>query len=147
MTGVFELEHQFVKSVPRSMEAGVLYVSLEYATMLHLCACGCGREVVTPLSPKDWKLTFDGVSISVHPSIGNWAFPCRSHYIIDHGKIRWAGNWSNEQIQRNRERDLISKRGSAAVNRLSTHRDQPAEKGEGSTTLSRFAGWIKSWFN
>jgi hypothetical protein len=147
MTGVFELEHQFVKSVPRSMETGVLYVSLEYATMLHLCACGCGHEVVTPLSPKDWKLTFDGVSISVHPSIGNWAFPCRSHYIIDRGKIRWAGNWSDEQIQLNRERDLISKRSSGAVLQVSTNQDHPIENEENSKFFSRLWVVAKSWIS
>jgi hypothetical protein len=36
-----------------------LYVSLEYATAIHACACGCGNEVVTPLSPNGWKLTFE----------------------------------------------------------------------------------------
>ncbi|WP_353963011.1 DUF6527 family protein [Streptomyces sp. NBC_00365] len=38
-------------------------------------SCGCGRKVVTPLAPQEWKLTLDGVSVSLHPSIGNWSFP------------------------------------------------------------------------
>jgi len=62
---VEKFEHQFVKSAPRELEEGILYVSLEYCTMLHSCACGCGRKVVTPLSPKDWSMTFDGHSVSV----------------------------------------------------------------------------------
>jgi hypothetical protein len=67
----------------RGTRTGVLYVSPGYATVTHLCCCGCGAEVVTPLSPTDWKLTFDGVAISLSPSVGNWSLPCRSHYFID----------------------------------------------------------------
>jgi hypothetical protein len=40
----------------------------------------------SPLSPTDWKLTFDGVSVSLHPSDGNWSFPCRSHYRIEYNR-------------------------------------------------------------
>lgn len=104
------LEHRFVGSVPEKMNQGVLYVALQFNTMMHLCPCGCGKEVVTPISPKDWKIVYDGQSISVNPSIGNWAFPCRSHYFIKNGKIVWAGNWSDEQIKQGRHRDLLRKR-------------------------------------
>jgi hypothetical protein len=52
------------------------------------CCCGCGHEVVTPFSPTDWKLTFDCVSVSLYPSIGNWSPPCRAHYFIECG---WNG--------------------------------------------------------
>ena len=74
------LDTEFVMSIPDSLAERTLYVSMEYATVTHKCCCGCGLEVVTPLSPTDWKLTFDGVSVSLDPSIGNWSFPCRSHY-------------------------------------------------------------------
>ena len=82
------LTHEFVDFIPDRPEPGVLYVSIRYATAVHLCACGCGNKAVTPLTPKDWKLTFDGESISLHPSVGNWGFPCRSHYWIrnDHAQ-------------------------------------------------------------
>ena len=63
----FHLEHRFVKHVPDSLEPGVLYVSIEYATATHSCCCGCGEEVVTPFSPTDWKMTFDGETVSVWP--------------------------------------------------------------------------------
>ena len=89
---VNRLEHRFVASVPEQIDPGLLYISLDFATMMHLCACGCGREVVTPLSPKDWRMTYDGQSVSVHPSVGSWSLPCRSHYVIKRGKIRWAGD-------------------------------------------------------
>ena len=79
---ITQLQHRFVDGFPDRLQPGVLYISIEFASMSHLCCCGCGREVITPLSPKDWKFTYDGASVSVHPSIGNWSLPCRSHYII-----------------------------------------------------------------
>jgi len=109
VTDVQILEHRFVEAVPSQLEAGILYVSLEYTTMIHLCCCGCGNEVVTPLNPKDWKMTFDGKAVSVHPSVGNWSLPCRSHYVIRHGRVNWAGDWTDEQIARGRARDQIRK--------------------------------------
>ncbi|MGW7824118.1 DUF6527 family protein [Streptomyces puniciscabiei] len=84
------LSHTFADHFPDRLQPGVLYVSIPFATAAHLCCCGCGNEVVTPLSPTDWKLTFDGKTISLHPSIGNWNFPCHSHYWIQHNQIRWA---------------------------------------------------------
>jgi hypothetical protein len=108
---ITQLQHRFVDGFPDRLQPGVLYISIEFASMSHLCCCGCGREVITPLSPKDWKFTYDGASVSVHPSIGNWSLPCRSHYIIQSGRIRWAGDWSDEQISASRHRDLVAKRG------------------------------------
>jgi len=104
-----QLEHKFVKSVPRALEPGVLYVSLEYATIVHSCCCGCGEEVVTPLSPTDWKMTFDGASISLSPSIGNWNLKCRSHYFVRQGKVVKAGSWSQERIDSEWQRDKRAK--------------------------------------
>jgi len=104
-----KLIHKFVKSVPETLEDGVLYVSVEYATVIHKCYCGCGLEVVTPLSPKDWKLTFDGETISLHPSIGNWSFPCQSHYWIRNNRVEWAAKWDRGQIDTVRKKGEKSK--------------------------------------
>ncbi len=103
------LRHKFVESVPELMEDGVIYVSIRYRSVIHLCACGCGSEVVTPLGPTDWRLTFDGVSVSLDPSVGNWGLPCRSHYIIKRNKAVWAGDWSEERIAVGREYDQKNK--------------------------------------
>jgi Family of unknown function (DUF6527) len=103
------LTHEFVEYLPEIMNPGVLYVSMSYATASHKCCCGCGLEVVTPLTPTDWKLTFDGDSVSLHPSIGNWEFPCRSHYVIDRGRIIEADPWSDEQLAKERARDKRAK--------------------------------------
>lgn len=99
------LTHEFITSVPEVLEEGTLYVSFDYATAVHKCCCGCGREVVTPLSPTDWKLTYDGVSVSLSPSIGNWSFDCQSHYWIARNRVRWAEQWSSERIQLGRTHD------------------------------------------
>jgi len=95
---------EFVTSFPRPLSAGVLYISVQFSTAAHLCACGCDREVVTPLSPRQWVLTFDG-TVSMWPSIGNWAFPCKSHYVIDHGAIRWQRTFNDREIEANRRAD------------------------------------------
>ncbi len=60
--------HKFIEFVPTELENDVLYISIDYCTAIHKCCCGCGNEVVTPISPTDWKITFDGESISLHPS-------------------------------------------------------------------------------
>jgi len=103
------LEHRFVEHIPERLEAGVLYVSMEYATSVHSCCCGCGEEVVAPFTPTDWKMTFDGESISLRPSIGSWTLKCRSHYVIDRGKVIEAGSWSDGQVEAERRRDRAAK--------------------------------------
>lgn len=105
MTAVTSLASRFVDVVPEELEPGVFYVSLEHASMMHLCACGCDNEVALPLSPLDWRFTYDGEAVSVSPSVGSWSLPCRSHYIIDRGCIRWAAEWTDEEIEAGRRRD------------------------------------------
>lgn len=78
---------EFVTHVPDKMEADILYISIPFSTVLHLCPCGCGNEVVTKISPSRWKLMFDGETVSLSPSIGNWYFPCQSHYWIKENRI------------------------------------------------------------
>lgn len=99
------MTHRFVEFVPSELDDGTLYVSIPYCTVVHRCACGCGNKVVTPITPADWQLTFDGESITLYPSIGNWGFPCRSHYWVTANAIRWAPTWTDKQILRGRNRD------------------------------------------
>lgn len=99
------ITHLFVQFVPDRLEDGVLYISTEYATVSHKCLCGCGKEVVTPLSPTDWTLTFDGETIGLDPSVGNWSLPCRSHYWIRRGRVQWCGEMRQELIDAGRVRD------------------------------------------
>ena len=85
-----DIRHEFVSEIPRHIEPATVYVSIEYTTAVHLCACGCGNEVVTPLSPRDWNLTFNGDTVSLAPSIGNWGLNCRAHYWIRDDTVVWA---------------------------------------------------------
>lgn len=103
------LETEFVEFIPIQVEDGKLYVSMPYATVVHNCCCGCGNKVVTPLTPTDWKLTYDGEAVSISPSIGNWSFPCQSHYWIKRGRIEWSGQWTPEEVASGRRRDKKSK--------------------------------------
>ena len=98
-----KLEHRFVEFIPKELENNVLYISIRFRTVIHKCACGCGIKTVTPLSPTDWKLIFNGKSVSLDPSIGNWGFPCQSHYWISKNKIEWASKWSKKMIEKGKE--------------------------------------------
>lgn len=91
------MQHKFADNIPDNIEYGCIYISMKYKTAIHLCACGCGEQVVTRFSPKDWTLTFDGVSISLSPSIGNWGFKCRSHYWIIKSEIVDASKWERQK--------------------------------------------------
>lgn len=99
MSRIVEIRHQFRDIVPDELEEGTLYISMKYATAIHLCFCGCGSKVVTLLRTNRWQLSFDGKSVSLTPSIGNWGFPCKSHYWIRKNRVEWAGAWSQEKIE------------------------------------------------
>jgi hypothetical protein len=98
------ISHEFVEFIPSEPEEGTLYISIPYATAIHLCACGCGIKVVTPISPPEWQLLWDGDTVSLDPSIGNWQFPCRSHYWIRRNRVRWARQMSEDEIAEGRHR-------------------------------------------
>lgn len=96
---------QFVEFVPDRLEAGVLYISRRYATAAHLCCCGCGSEVVTPLNPAKWRLAESNGRVSLSPSVGNWSQSCQSHYWITGNQVKWAGAMPAEMIAAVKRRD------------------------------------------
>ncbi|MBZ0244383.1 MAG: hypothetical protein K8H85_00400 [Cyclobacteriaceae bacterium] len=100
-----KIKHKFVRYIPDEIENNTLYISIDFGTAVHKCMCGCGNEVVTPLSPTDWELTYNGDSVSLYPSIGNWGFKCESHYWITRGKVRYARKWTLSKIKENRKLD------------------------------------------
>lgn len=88
----------YVENIPeeKDLEEGKLYIATEHGTAIHLCCCGCGNQVVTPLSEGDWQLTdkyevldAEGGLVTLRPSIGNYQFPCKSHYLVTDNKIQW----------------------------------------------------------
>ncbi|MBT7486466.1 MAG: hypothetical protein HN578_08385 [Rhodospirillales bacterium] len=130
----------FVQAIPANLDEMTLYISMNYATAVHKCCCGCGREVVTPLSPTDWKLAFDGVSASLSPSIGNWSFECRSHYWIVENRVKWVDQWSPEQIEAGRSNDRRTK--SAYFGEIGANKSSRS----GQTRIG-FWSQIKNWFS
>lgn len=95
-TTTYQVER--VHFMPAEMRAGVLYISQEFGTAAHLCACGCGSKVRTPLGPIAWSIDESKKGPTLHPSVGNWQKPCRSHYLIIRGEVVWAEQWSPEEI-------------------------------------------------
>jgi len=109
---------EFVNFIPEHIQEHRLYISERYKTAVHRCCCGCGEEVVTPLSPADWSITKHGNIVSMRPSIGNWSFKCKSHYWIRKNQVIWAGTMSEQQIKRVRTKDIADKTAYiSAVNR------------------------------
>ena len=92
----FSLER--VHYMPREFAPSILYVSEKFGIAIHLCACGCGSKVKTPLGPTEWSFRETNDGPSLNPSVGNWQLPCQSHYWIDRGEIRWAEKWSPVEI-------------------------------------------------
>ena len=103
------LSFEFVEFIPDELKEHTLYISVTYCTAVHKCFCGCGREVVTPLSPTAWQLIFDGKTVSLYPSIGSWSLPCQSHYFITKNKVMWARKWTKKQIASGREQESWAK--------------------------------------
>lgn len=80
----------FVDIVPEILEENKLYISKKYGVAIHLCLCGCKEKTVTPFNNEKhykgdkyhWGLIEKEGKISLLGSIGNYNFPCKSHYII-----------------------------------------------------------------
>lgn len=103
MNSKIELKH--VEVVPKILEDGILYLSERFQVALHICPCGCGNKIVTPLGPYEWDFTEENGKPSLYPSVGNWQIPCKSHYWIMDGEIEWSYKWSEKMIAEGRRRD------------------------------------------
>lgn len=113
------LTPQYVDYIPEQLISGVLYICEQYKTVAHKCCCGCGEEVITPLSPAEWSIRKDGNTVTLQPSIGNWSFKCQSHYWIRKNQVIWAKAMNQQQIKRARDGDATDKAKQIAyINRL-----------------------------
>lgn len=122
--------------MPKQLEQNVLYVSKEFGTAAHLCACGCGCKIRTPLKPTEWTFTDSKNGPTLKPSIGNWQLPCKSHYWITDGEILWSSQWTNKQIIAGRNSEESRRR--AYFERIN--------KGNVSL-ISKIYNWIRDLFN
>lgn len=102
-TATDQIRPEFVDTIPRILEPGVLYISTRFNTTNHLCPCGCGNQVVAPLSPRRFRLTYDGECVSLRPSIGNWYSACKSHYWIRNNRIDWSWRFTDSEIEEAQE--------------------------------------------
>lgn len=100
-----KIRPEFVTQFPAVFEQGVLYISEEFETAGHLCCCGCGEKVITPLNPAKWRLRKEGGTVSLSPSIGNWNYACKSHYVITKNKVVEAGQLDARKISAVQRRD------------------------------------------
>lgn len=138
--------HEFVEHIPEQVAEGVLYVSVRFGTVVHRCACGCGEEVVTPLGPAEWRLTYDGKTVSLAPSIGNWSFACQSHYWIEEGRVRSARGFSAQEVAlvrskaKSRRDGYYSGGGAEPVTR-----PRPGEGESGGVRADRAGRWRSAW--
>jgi hypothetical protein len=102
-----ELRPQHVAHLPEQLEDGVLYICKPFELAAHRCCCGCGEEVVTPLNPAKWFLSECRGRVSLKPSIGNWKFPCQSHYWIIDNQVHPSGRLPEVSMRRVIERDRV----------------------------------------
>lgn len=130
-----KLDLKHVHYMPKTLEPGVLYVSREFNTAAHLCACGCGAKIRTPLTPTEWTLEETPSGPTLRPSIGNWQQECKSHYVISRGDVIWAEKWTSEQIVAGRRRE--------EKNRINYYRTRERQN---SGTLKRLWIWLARLF-
>jgi hypothetical protein len=131
MTQQFELRK--VQYMPATLEPGVLYVAQAFGAAAHLCACGCGTIVRTPLDR--WALTETRGGPTLYPSIGNWQEQCQSHYWIRRGEVKWAPKWTPEEIAVGRQQEEARRR--AHYDALDRKRTR---------TVVRIWRWLKGLF-
>lgn len=96
---------QRVQYMPRELEPGILYYSKEFGIAGHMCPCGCGNKIITPIGPTDWSMSIRKEKPTLYPSIGNWQIPCRSHYWITQGQVKWSYQWTEDQIEDGRKKE------------------------------------------
>lgn len=133
----------YVEFIPENIEEGKLYISEVYQTAIHKCCCGCGEEVVTPLSPVDWQLKKEMNRVSLRPSIGNWNYRCKSHYFITNNRVIWANRFTEKQIAIVQKKDKFDKQKYVASK---NQQKDVFFKDSDSTWLSKLWRLIKSFF-
>jgi hypothetical protein len=141
------IEHEFVELMPKALREGVLYISIEYATTVHLCYCGCESRVVAPLSPAQWNITFDGETVTLSPSVGSHDLACGSHYWIRKNQIQWSKPWTFEQVAKGRAADRreVAQHFNGKV--VGGDPNSPPRHPIQSTRLSSTFSWLSSMFS
>lgn len=85
------MRYELVQYMPETIEPDVLYVSHEFGATMHICPCGCSREISCEIKPfwsDGWRLTVSNDKPTLYPSIANRI--CKAHYWIRDGEVVWA---------------------------------------------------------
>lgn len=128
------IELQRVRYMPKTLEPGILYFAEEFGAAAHLCACGCGTKIRTPIASTEWAIHEGPKGVTLCPSVGNWQQPCRSHYVITDGEVDWRGAWADAEIEAGRHRE--------AARRTKYYTAQEAERKQ----PGFFRDLLRRWF-
>jgi hypothetical protein len=137
------VEPQFVPIIPEQLAEGVLYICEQHHIVVHRCCCGCGEEVVTPLSQAEWQLERRGSVVSLYPSIGNWNYRCQSHYWIKRNRVVLAGALSAERVALLQVRDRAAK--AAHIAELNALKELAANGSASTGRPPRRKAWDRLW--
>lgn len=138
------IKPEYVDHLPDQLTEGVLYISEKFETTGHLCCCGCGEEVMNPLNKANWKLKKSGDKVSLYPSIGNWKYPCKSHYWIRNNQIIESPPISERGIEYVKQRDRIDKK--IYAEEFNKAKQAPSYTNVASH-LQKAINWLKHWWD
>jgi Family of unknown function (DUF6527) len=142
-----QIQHRYVEFIPKDLDEGILYISTRFKTASHLCCCGCGSKVVTPLNPARWQLVDHHSTVSLSPSIGLGALPCRSHYWIRRSCVDWYPNMTDAQTDRAAQADRYASQ--VYTGERLPIPPSPKHTSIARTTIDRWRqliGWFRSLF-
>jgi len=88
--------YKAVERIPKLLERGVVYHNEEFQLAALLCACGCGHRV-TLLVPDSHQVSSEGEFATIRPSIAVCDAPCKSHYFVTAGRVKWLPAFTQEQ--------------------------------------------------
>ena len=85
--------YEQVNAAPKAMKPGVVYHDTDFEFAEMLCPCGCGHRI-TLLVPEGHRISVDGITPSISPSIAVCDAPCGSHFFIQNGEVDWLAGFS-----------------------------------------------------
>jgi hypothetical protein len=88
--------YQLVDRIPNQMREDIVYHTQEFELAGLLCACGCGHRI-TLLVPDSHQVLDEGGYATIRPSVGVMDAPCKSHYFITAGDVRWLPAFTGAQ--------------------------------------------------
>ena len=87
-----------VERIPKDLSDGIVYHNEEFELAAMLCACGCGHRVDLLVPDSHQVFSEDGLA-TIRPSIAVCDAPCRSHYVISAGRVRWLPPFTKAQAE------------------------------------------------